>query len=94
MGLLGLISNHPVSLHIVSPGYEHVHAIYVCVVVYDGHYAKGLALRLIAILWLYFMTTVLGLIGDNREGHAMRVLGVTRWPRGTSTPLFTFSPAY
>ena len=82
------------SLHIISPGYEHVHAIYVCVVVYDGHYAKGLALRLIAISWLCFMTTVLGLIRDNCEGHAMRVLGVTHWSRGTSTPLFMFSPAY
>jgi hypothetical protein len=43
MGLWGLISNHIMSLHIVSPGYGLVHAIDVHAVGYDGYYAKGLA---------------------------------------------------
>jgi hypothetical protein len=58
MGLLGLISNHLVSLHIVSPGYGLIYTIGVCVVGYDGYYAKGLALRLIAISWLYFYISI------------------------------------
>ena len=52
MGLLGLISNHLVSLCIVSPGYGLVRAIDVCAVGYDSYYAKGLALRLIDFSWL------------------------------------------
>jgi hypothetical protein len=51
MGLLGLISNHLVSLYIVSPGYGLVYTIGVCVFGYDGYYAKGISLRLI----VYFM---------------------------------------
>jgi hypothetical protein len=50
MGLLVL--NHLVSLRIVSPGYGFAHAIDGCVVGYDGYYAKGLSLKLIAISWL------------------------------------------
>jgi hypothetical protein len=56
------------------------YTIGVCVFGYDGYYAKGLALRLIAISWLYFISTLLGLIGENREGYALRVLGVIYWP--------------
>jgi hypothetical protein len=36
--------------------------------------AKGLALRLIAISWLCFISTLPWLIGENREGYALRVL--------------------
>jgi hypothetical protein len=48
MGLLCLISNHLVSLHIVSPGCGIVYVISVCAVGYDGYYSKGLALGLIS----------------------------------------------
>jgi hypothetical protein len=58
MGLLGLISNHLVSLHIVSLGYGLFYTIGVCVVGYDGYYAKGLALRLISISWLCFYINI------------------------------------
>jgi hypothetical protein len=47
MGLLGLISNHLVSLCIISPVYGLVYAIDVCTVGYDGYYSKGISLRLI-----------------------------------------------
>jgi hypothetical protein len=47
MGLLRLISNHLVSLHIVSTSCRLVYVIGVCAVGYDGYYAKGLALGLI-----------------------------------------------
>jgi hypothetical protein len=63
-------------LHIVSPGYGLVYTIGVCVVGYDGYYAKGLALRLISISWLCFISALLGLIGENCEGYALHVLGV------------------
>jgi len=57
-GLLGLISNLLVSLYIVSHGYGLVYTIGVCVSGYDRYDAKGLALRLIAILWLCFYINI------------------------------------
>jgi hypothetical protein len=47
-----------------------------CTVGYDGYYAKGLALGLVSISWLCFISTLFGLIGENHEGYALRVLGV------------------
>jgi hypothetical protein len=41
MGLLGL--KHLVSLRIVSLGYGFIHVTDVCIVGYDGCYAKGIA---------------------------------------------------
>jgi hypothetical protein len=76
MGLLGLISNHLVSLYIVSHGYGLVYVIGVCIVGYDGYYAKGIALRLIAISWLCFISSLFMLIGENHEGYALHVLSV------------------
>jgi hypothetical protein len=61
-GVVGFL-NHLVSLYIVSPGYGFVYTIDVCVVGYDGYYAKGLALRLISISWLCFISALPGLIG-------------------------------
>jgi hypothetical protein len=58
MGLLGLISNHLVSLRIVSPGHGLVYTIGICVVVYDGYYSKGIALRLIVISWFCFHISI------------------------------------
>jgi hypothetical protein len=58
MGLLGL--NHLVSLRIVSPGYGFAHAIDGCTMSYDGYYAKGIALRLISISWIYLYQHYLG----------------------------------
>jgi hypothetical protein len=79
-GVVGFDLNHLVSLYIVSPGYGLVYTIGVCVFGYDGYYAKGLALRLISISWLFFISALLGLIGENREGYALCVLGVIYWP--------------
>jgi hypothetical protein len=76
MGLLGLISNHLVSLYIISPGYGLVHTIDVCVFGYDGYYAKGLALRLISISWLCFYISITWVDWENHEGYALCVLGV------------------
>jgi hypothetical protein len=56
--LLGLISNHLVSLYIVSLGYGLIYTIGVCIVGYDGHYAKGIALSLLAISWLCFYISI------------------------------------
>jgi hypothetical protein len=58
MGLLGLISNHLVSLHIISPRYGLVYTIGVYVVGYDGYYGKGISLRMIFISWLYFYIVI------------------------------------
>jgi hypothetical protein len=80
MELLGLISNHLVSLYIISPEYGLVYTIGVCIFGYDGYYAKVLALRLISISWLHFISSLLGLIGENREGDGLRVMGVIYWP--------------
>jgi hypothetical protein len=46
--LLGLISNHLVSLYIVSPGYGII-ILLVSADLVDGYDAKGLVLRLISI---------------------------------------------
>jgi hypothetical protein len=58
MGLLGLISNHRVSLHIVSPRHGLVYAIGVYVVGYDGYYSKGISLGLIVISWFFFYINI------------------------------------
>jgi hypothetical protein len=50
MGLLGLISNHLVSLHIVLQTYGLVYAIGFYAIGCGGYYAKMLALGLVAIL--------------------------------------------
>jgi hypothetical protein len=71
MGLLGLISSHLGSLHIISPRYGLVYAIGFYAVGCSGYYAEMLALGLVAISWLCFISALFGLIGKTT-----RVMGV------------------
>jgi hypothetical protein len=77
MGLLGLISNHLVSFHIVSPGYGIVYTIGFYIIVLGGYYAKILALGLVVISWICFYIGITQVDWENHEGYALCVISQT-----------------
>jgi hypothetical protein len=80
MGLLGLILNHLVSLHIVSPGCGLIYVIGVCAVGYDGYYAKRLALGLVSISWLCFYINIIRVDWGKPRGLCPACSRCYYWP--------------
>jgi hypothetical protein len=86
-----LILEPPWVITIVSPGYGLVHVVDVRALGYDGYYAKGLALRLIAFMALFYLN-IFWVDWENHEGYTLRVLGVITDQNEASAPLFIVSP--
>jgi hypothetical protein len=76
MGLLGLISNHLVSLHIVSPGYGLVYDYWFLHSWLWWLLCQDACFRVDCYFMALFYISIIRVDWENHEGYALRVLGV------------------